>query len=173
MSWDIDGASKGSNLSVAATNSYKGQLFKWDGESGFVNMYDGRVLDVAGGKDEEGNNVQVYKPNQSAPQKWKLLYADKAKPVQMKGLNKKFGLEVNRPFFIVSKMWMNRVAECVGASNIVIKTLVRTNKGQQFYFDGGTKTIKSNQWKDRSITLSGKNLYMTTTSARWFQLFKL
>jgi hypothetical protein len=86
----------------------------------------------------------------------------------MKGLNKKFGLHVNRPFFIVSKMWMNRVAECVGASNIVLKTLVRTNKGQQFYFDGGTKTIKSNQWKDRSITLSGKNLYMTTTNARWF-----
>lgn len=46
MSWDIDAQAKGSNLSVAATNSYAGQLFKWDGESGFVNMYDGRVLDV-------------------------------------------------------------------------------------------------------------------------------
>jgi len=168
MSWDIAGNSKGTNMAVAATNSYEGQLFKWDGESGFVNMYDGRALDVQGGKDEEGNNVQAYKPNGSPAQKWKLLYADKAKPVQMKGLNKKFGLHVNRPFFIVSKMWMNRVAECVGASNIVLKTLVRTNKGQQFYFDGGTKTIKSNQWKDRSITLSGKNLYMTGTNARWF-----
>jgi hypothetical protein len=136
-------------------------------------MYGGKRLDITGGKDEEGQNIQMNKPSKASSQKWKLVYADKMKPVQMKGLNKKFGLEVNRPFFIVSKMWMNRVAECVGASNIVLKTLVRTNLGQQFFFDGASKTIKSNQWKDRSITLQGNNLYMTTTNARWFQLFKL
>jgi hypothetical protein len=45
-------------------------------------------------------------------------------------LNKNIGLEIERPFFIVSKMWMNRVVECVGASNLVLKTLRKANKGQ-------------------------------------------
>ena len=72
-------------------------------------------------------------------------------------------------------MWMNRVVECVGASNLVLKTLNRNSKGQQYYLDAQSQTIKSQQWKDRSITIqsngNSNNLYMTTTSARWFQLF--
>ena len=36
--------------------------------------------------------------------------------------------------------------------------------------------IVSNQWKDRSVTIQSNrtstNIYMTTTNARWFQLFK-
>jgi len=73
--------------------------------------------------------------------------------IQTKGLNKEFGLEIERPFFIVSKMWMNRVVECVGASNLVLKTLRKANKGQQFFLDDKTQTIVSNQWKGRSITI--------------------
>ena len=91
-------------------------------------------------------------------------------------MNTNFGLEIERPFFIVSKMWMNRVVECVGASNLVLRTLRKTNKGQQFFLDDKTQTIVSNQWKDRSITIqsngNSNNLYMTTTNARWFQLFR-
>ena len=54
-----------------------------------------------------------------------------------------FGFKINEPFFIVSRMPMKRVAEAVGASNIVLKTLVRTRKAQQFRFDQVTKTVKS------------------------------
>jgi hypothetical protein len=63
--------------------------------------------------------------------------------IQKKGLNKEFGLEIERPFYIVSKMWLERVVECVGASNLVLKTLRRNNKGQQFYLDDKTQTIQS------------------------------
>jgi len=73
-------------------------------------------------------------------------------------------------------MWMNRVVECVGASNLVLKTMRKNNRGQQFFLDDKTQTIVSNQWKDRSITIQSQgrsnNLYMTTTNARWFQLFR-
>lgn len=72
---------------------------------------------------------------------------------------------------------MQRVVECVGASNLVLKTLSRNNKGQQFFLDAFSQTIKSQQWKDRSMTIQSNgastNLYMTTTNARWFQLFRL
>jgi len=84
---------------------------------------------------------------------------------------------INRPFFIVSKKWMNRVVECVGASNLVLKTLNRKSLPQQFFLDAFSQTIKSQQWKDRSMTIqsngNSNNLYMTTTNARWFQLFRL
>jgi hypothetical protein len=60
---------------------------------------------------------------------------------------------INRPFFIVSKKWMNRVVECVGASNLVLKTLNRKSAPQQFFLDAFSQTIKSQQWKDRSMTI--------------------
>jgi hypothetical protein len=63
--------------------------------------------------------------------------------IQTKGLNKDFGLQIEKPFFIVSKMWMNRVVEAVGASNLALKTLNRANKGQQFFLDDKTQTIIS------------------------------
>jgi len=67
---------------------------------------------------------------------------------------------------------MKRVAECVGARNIVLKRYRVNVKAQQFYFDGKTKTIKSNQWKDRSLDIqnagASNNLQMYTTNARWF-----
>jgi len=71
---------------------------------------------------------------------------------------------------------LNRVVECVGASNLVLKARRGNYKGQQFFLDDKTQTIVSAQWKDRSITIQSNgrsnNLYMTTTNARWFQLFR-
>lgn len=59
-------------------------------------MYTNKVLDVAGGKDEEGNNVQIYKPNGSPAQKWRLVYIDSKEAKKelegTTGMNKDFGL---------------------------------------------------------------------------------
>jgi hypothetical protein len=90
-------------------------------------------------------------------------------------MNKEFGLEINRPFYIVSKMWMRRVATLAGRK-IKLQTLSRKNLGQQFFFDEASKTIKNQQRKDLSLEIqsAGKGyvkLRMATTSARWFQLF--
>jgi hypothetical protein len=143
-SWDIQNAGRSSNMQVYNTNSGWFQVFKWDKESGtFYNVKNLKVLDVAGGKDNEATNVQVFKKNGSAAQKWNLTYVKDAAKIQTKGLNKNFGIEVERPFFLVSKMWMNRVVECVGASNLVLKTMRRNNKGQQFFLDDKTQTIQS------------------------------
>jgi hypothetical protein len=73
---------------------------------------------------------------------------------------------------MVSRMPMKRVAECVGANNIQLKRWRNNVAGQQFFFDGISKTVKSQQWNDRSLTIQsnggGANLYMTTTSSRWW-----
>jgi len=63
---------------------------------------------------------------------------------------------------------MKRVAEAIGASNVVIKTLVKNRLAQQFVFDGVTKTVKSVQWKNRSLQLSGNNLIISPTNSRWW-----
>jgi len=129
-----------------------------------------KVLD-SGSQDKEATNVQAAKKTGSKGQQWKLIYTPDLK-IQTKGLNVNFGLEINRPFFIVSKKWMNRVVECIGASNLTLKTLNRKNKGQQFFLDAFSQTVKSQQWKDRSMTIQSNgastNLFMTTTTARWF-----
>jgi hypothetical protein len=86
----------------------------------------------------------VWKRHNGANQRWKIVYLDKAEKYQEKGLSKDFGFHINRPFYFVSRLPMKRVAECVGARNIVLKRYAVNRKAQQFYFDGATQTIKSN-----------------------------
>jgi hypothetical protein len=43
-------------------------FFYYPSEHTFVDFKDKRALDVAGGKDEEGNNVQAWKINGSKAQ---------------------------------------------------------------------------------------------------------
>jgi hypothetical protein len=67
---------------------------------------------------------------------------------------------------------MKRVIECIGGGNVVIKRYTKGRVGQQFYFDGVSKTVKSQQWKDRSLDIQSNggssNLRMTTTNSRWW-----
>jgi hypothetical protein len=51
-------------------------MFKWNEQDGaFENMKQAnRRLDVSGGKDEEGRNVQIHKKNGTPAQKWRLVY---------------------------------------------------------------------------------------------------
>jgi hypothetical protein len=70
-------------------------------------------MDVSGGKDAEGQNVQVWNRHNGVNQRWKIVYLDEADKEATKGLNKDFGLFVNKPFFIVSRMPMKRVIEVV------------------------------------------------------------
>jgi hypothetical protein len=128
-SWDIQNSGKAVNMQIYNTNSGWFQLFKWDGKDSFYNVENNKALEVKGGVDEEATNVQVWKRNpKSKAQSWRLVYTSDAKKVATKGLNKEFGLHINRPFFLVSKMYMERVVECVGAANLVLRTLNRANK---------------------------------------------
>jgi len=67
---------------------------------------------------------------------------------------------------------MKRVAELHGANNIWLKRFAYGRTSQQYFFDGVSKTVKSQQYKDRSLNIqsngNGSNLHMTTTNSRWW-----
>jgi len=167
MSLDIRSAN---NLIVSGTNSQWYQVFKYENEM-FRNLNTNKVLDVAAGKDAEGTNVMSYTVRNVAGQKWKIAYLSKKVIDQKEGLNKNRGLYINRPFYIVSKLWMSRVITVAGGKNLVIQS--RTDsKDQQWFYDQTTKTIKSVSNKDKSLDIRGGNAYAYTTDARWYQLFR-
>jgi hypothetical protein len=58
-------------------------------------------------------------------------------------MSEEFGFHINRPFYIVSQLPMNRVAEAVGASDVRLKRWVKGRSAQQFFFDGVSKTLRS------------------------------
>jgi len=126
---------------------------------------------VTGSKDEEGSAVGVATATNGKNQQWKIIYVDESKD-QIKGLNKDFGFHVNRPFYMVSALPMNRVIECIGNSHLQIKRWTKGRVAQQFVFDSKSKTIGSHYWKGRAIDIpnNGKNrdLRYTTTNSRWW-----
>jgi len=87
------------------------------------------------------------------------------------GLNKNRNLQINKPFYIQSKLWLERVITVYSSKNLVIQS--RTDvPGQQWFFDQVSKTIKSVQFKDLSLDIRGGNAYAYKTDSRWYQLWK-
>jgi hypothetical protein len=83
------------------------------------------------------------------------------------------GFHVNRPFYLVSRLPMHRVAEAVGANNMAIKRYRKNVLGQQFFFDAVSKTVRSQQWKNYAIEIQSNggsaNVRMTSTiNSRWW-----
>jgi hypothetical protein len=95
-----------------------------DGEF-FVNPTNSKVLEIKDNKDEEGQALIVNSRNgdnkKNANQRWKVIYLDKAEAIRTKGFNKEYGMHINRPFYLRSRMPMQRVAECHGANNVWLK----------------------------------------------------
>jgi hypothetical protein len=50
-------------------------------------------------------------------------------------------------------MGSGRAIEVTGGRNLVLKWKQWNRTSQQFYFDNKTKTIKSQQYKDRSLDI--------------------
>jgi hypothetical protein len=87
--------------------------------------------------------VQVHNRHNGANQRWKVLYLDKKAKTETKGLNEEFNFHINRPFYLVSELPFNRVAESIGANNVTLKRWRNNVLAQQFYFDENSKTIRS------------------------------
>jgi hypothetical protein len=172
QSWDIKNAGRTNNMQIWSTNSGWFQIFKYVDEH-FINIQDGRALDVHGGKDEEGRQVIVWKKHNGANQRWTIIYLDKAEKVQSEGLNTEFGFHCNRPFYIVSRLPMRRVAESIGANNITIRRWRKNQNMQQWTFNCADKTIRNNHWKNYAMEIqsNGGSSNLRTTSAinsRWW-----
>jgi hypothetical protein len=129
QSWDIQSSGRTNNMQVWSTNSGWFQLFKYVEGAYFQNIQNNKVLDVSGNKDVEGQAVIVHGKNNGANQRWRIVYLDKADKEPTKGLDDDFGFHIGRPFYLVSRLPMKRVAECVGANNVVLKRYVKGRTG--------------------------------------------
>lgn len=138
-------------------------------------MQNGKAIEARGGKDVEGQSIQVSTKNGNLSQRWRIVYLDSKQAEPKTGFDKRFGFHRNRPFFIVSRLPNRRVIEATGGRNLVIKTKTSNRNAQLWYFDYLTKTIKSKQWSNKSFDIQNagrsQNLQIWTTNARWFQLF--
>jgi hypothetical protein len=151
-----------------AKNWYMNFMFK----DGYItNTKTGQVVD-AGNRAFEGATVSVQYKNNSVQQRWKIVYVDNASKERTEGFNEQFGFHINRPFYIRSRLPMKRIAECVGANNVILRRWRNNAAAQQWYFDGVSKTVKNNNWKSHSLDIQSNggsnNLRCTTTNARWW-----
>jgi hypothetical protein len=96
-------------------------LFRYEGAQ-VVNER-GKALDIAGAKDRENQNIQVYNRHNKLNQQWDIVYTDEWKGEPGKGeLNEDFGLYVDRTFYVISEMKANRYLDVIFPRNMVIKT---------------------------------------------------
>jgi hypothetical protein len=88
-------------------------------------------------------------------------------------LNEEFGFHIKRPFYLVSELPFNRVAEMLGGTNMVLKRWRNGQRQQQFFFDEVSKTLRNNYWKNYAIEIqsNGGSSNLKTTSSinsRWW-----
>jgi hypothetical protein len=72
--------------------------------------------------------------NNKVHQRWRIIYADEYEAEPTKGqLNKKFGLYVERDFYVVSSLPSKRYLDLINNRNFVIKT-PNGRRTQVWYF---------------------------------------
>jgi len=137
----------------------------------FVTNEKGRVLDVQSGIDAENRNIIAHPLHKRINQQWNIVYVDEWPEEPKKGeMSPKFGLYVERDFYIVSAMSKHRYLDLPDNRNMVIKTSNGRNT-QRWYFDQKSKTIKTrlnNQSFD--IRSSGRTNHMQiwSTNSGWW-----
>jgi hypothetical protein len=100
----------------------------------YITSERGKVMSVDGGLDNENRNIIVEPRNDKIHQRWRVIYVDEYEAEPVKGeLNKKFGLYVERDFYVVSQLPENRYLDLINNRNMVIK-VPNGRKTQVWYF---------------------------------------
>jgi hypothetical protein len=103
-------------------------------QDGYVANERGKVIAVDGGLDNENRNIVMENRNGKVHQKWQVIYVDEYEEEPTKGqLNKKFGLYVERDFYVVSALPDGRYLDTPDNRNMAIK-IKNGRKTQIWYF---------------------------------------
>jgi hypothetical protein len=147
-------------------------MFKYN-NGYFTNIQDGRVFTVKDRKDIEAQPVHVEKRygGRNAAQIWKVVYTnamgDEAYDKTGETDNQ-FGFKVNTPFLMRSRLPMQRVMECYGASYTSQKVYYKNRKAQLWTFDPVSKTIRNKNWTNYAWSVSSDWLRCQPMNSRWF-----
>jgi hypothetical protein len=112
-----------------------------------MNFSNKKALDVHANRDEEGRKVIVWRRHNGANQRWRVVYTDKAAKEATSGYSKEWGMYINRPFYLRSRMPMRRVAESVSTDVRLKRYHSGRTRQQTWRFDVTSKTIKSQYYK--------------------------
>jgi hypothetical protein len=110
-------------MQIWSTNSRWFQLFKYTGDKTrqFINFQQNNKVLSTSAQDKEGQPIGVQNNRKATEQKWRVVYLDKADKTETEGLNEEFGFHINRPFYIVSELPFNRVAEMHGNTAVTLR----------------------------------------------------
>jgi hypothetical protein len=140
----------------------------------FINIKNQKVISVKDRKDQEAQPVWASNRmgGKQPSQRWRIAYTNKLTGIDTytkKGSMSKrgFGFLALEPFYLRSRLPMQRVAECVGASNVALKKWANGRKAQQWRFDPVTKTIKGMYWTSYGFSMESNNLRCRTQTSRW------
>jgi membrane carboxypeptidase/penicillin-binding protein PbpC len=104
-----------------------------------------------------------------------VIYSDEYEEEPTKGeLNTRFGLYVERDFYVITKLSSGRYLDLTDNRNMAIKTR-NGRKTQTWYFDQKSLTIKTrlnNQSWDIKSAGKTNNMQVWSTNSGWFQIFK-
>jgi hypothetical protein len=131
----------------------------------------GKVMWVQGDSDTEQRYIYSATRKNHVSQQWDIIYANQWKREPKKGeLNKRFGMYVDRDFYIISQMRKHRYLDIINNRNIVIKTR-NGRRTQKWYFHQQSYTIRT-RYNNQSIEIqnSGKNanLRIWSTNSNWW-----
>lgn len=83
------------------------------------------------------------------------------------------GFRVLEEFYLRSNLPMERVVECVGANNAVLKKYAKGRKAQMWRFNPVTKTVDNMYWTSYALTVENSNLRCRSrATVRWTMLFQ-
>jgi membrane carboxypeptidase/penicillin-binding protein PbpC len=164
---------RNNNMRCVGTDSRWYQL--WRMKDAFVTNEKGRVMDVSGSVDQENRNIVAQTLTRKINQQWDIVYVDEWPEEPKKGqMSPRFGLYVERDFYIVSAMGKHRYLDILNNRNMVIKTQ-NGRKTQVWYFDQRSRTIKTrlnNQSWDIRSSGRTKDMQIWSTNSGWFQIFQ-
>jgi hypothetical protein len=128
-------------------------------------------MDVQSGLDQENRNIIAHPLHKKINQQWDIVYVDEWKGEPTKGqFADRFGLYVERDFYIVSKLPEQRYLDLINNRNMVIKTRNGRNT-QKWYFDMRSMTIKTrlnNQSWDIQSAGRTNNMQIWSTNSGWW-----
>jgi hypothetical protein len=145
-------------------------LFRYQDEY-VVNEKGGKVMAVQGGIDNENRNIVMEQKNGKTHQRWKVTYVEDYEKEPTKGqLNKKFGLYVERDFYVVSSLPERRYLDVPDNRNMAIK-VKNGRRTQVWYFHQQSLTIRTrynNQSWDIKSAGKTNDMQIWSTNSGWF-----
>jgi hypothetical protein len=135
-----------------------------------VNVGDGRVLTIKGGENKEAQPITAERFSGRSHQLWYIYYTDNMRDeayIKKGKRDNDHNFIALEPFYLRSKLPMQRVAECVGASNITLKKWANNRKAQKFQFDPVSKTLRNMNWTSYAFSMEGNNLRCRIPKSRY------